>query len=79
MMQTQIDWCFYGIMLTDAQVYCMTSMIYFDHYLPLKPSLKENGGNKVVHLIYIYKIDKKRKQTVEKRYKKIYKVKTYCS
>jgi len=24
-------------MLTDAQVYCMTSMIYFDHHLPLKP------------------------------------------
>ena len=27
MMQTQID-CFCGVMLTDAQVYCMTSMIY---------------------------------------------------
>ena len=27
-MQTQIDKCFYGVMLTDAQVYCMTSMIY---------------------------------------------------
>jgi len=27
MMQTQIDY-FYGVMLTDAQVYCMTSMIY---------------------------------------------------
>ena len=26
-MQTQIDY-FYGVMLTDAQVYCMTSMIY---------------------------------------------------
>ena len=26
-------------MLTDAQVYCMTSMIYFDHHLPLKPSI----------------------------------------
>jgi len=25
-------------MLTDAQVYCMTS-IYFDHHLPLKPSI----------------------------------------
>jgi len=25
-------------MSTDAQVYCMTS-IYFDHYLPLKPSM----------------------------------------
>jgi len=26
-------------MLIDAQVYCMTSMIYFDHHLPLKPSI----------------------------------------
>jgi len=26
-------------MLTDAQVYCMTSMIYFDHHLPLKPPI----------------------------------------
>jgi len=26
-------------MLTDAQVYCMMSMIYFDHHLPLKPSI----------------------------------------
>jgi len=40
-------------MLTDAQVYCMTSMIYlFRPPLTAKAIYKENGGNKVVHLIY---------------------------
>jgi len=49
MKQTQID--FYGVMLTDAQVYCMTSMIYLFRPPLTAKAIYRNGGSKVVHLI----------------------------
>jgi len=51
-------WCrhkstnFYGVMLTDVQVYCMTSMMYLFRSLTAKAIYRKNGGSKVVHLIY---------------------------
>ena len=50
-------------MLTDAQVYCMTS-IYFDHHLPLKPSIgKRRKQSCTPNISLIHRVSSKKINT----------------